>query len=166
MALLIETRSVSLPKTQTRHLLFWFQAIDMCLCLFVGPFTLGLIRPFQAVWRLPNIPSMFKLGIFALFSMWAARNSHGLSPCGGRDFFVCLYSYLWTAHDSRNAHDGPISPVALVLQVTLLRIWGMHLQLPSHLYKNVHSVPLHGMLSGVESRRVDYTAFRELCTLS
>lgn len=102
------------------------------------------------------------LDIFALFSNWAARDSHGLSLCGVRDFFVCLYMYLWMAHDSRNAHDGPISSVALVLQVTLLRIWGMHLQLPSHLYKNAHSVPLHGMLAVVESRRVDYPASRVL----
>ena len=106
------------------------------------------------------------LDISGLFSIWVARDSHGLSLCGGRDFFVCLYMYLRMAHDSRNAHGGPISPVALVLRVTLLRIWGMRLRLPSHLYRNVHSVPLHGMLAGVESRRVDYTACRLLCTLS
>ena len=103
------------------------------------------------------------LDISSLFSIWAARNSHGLSLCGGRDFFVCLYMYLWMAHDSRNAHDGPVSPVALVLQVTLLRTWGMRLQLPSQLYKNVHSVPLHGMLAVAESRRVDCIASRGLC---
>ena len=166
MALQVETLSVSLPNTQTHHLLIWSQAIDLCLCLSLGSITLGLIRLFQAVWRFHNIRSIVKLGISALFSIWAARNSRGLSLCGGLDSFVCLYLYLWMAHDSRNAHDGPISPVALVLQVTLLRIWGMHLQLPSHLYKNVHSAPLHGMLLVVESRRVDYTASRVLCTLS
>ena len=142
------------------------QANDLCPRLFFGSSIVGLFVFSKLSEDPSHIRSITELDISVPFSTWAAQSFHNLALCESRGFFVFLYLHLWMVHDSRNARDSPTSPVAPVLQVTLLRTWGMCLQLPSHPCKNVRSVPLHGTLLAVESRCVDCIAFQVLCTLS